>query len=153
MCPTPKKITNRGLVGRRHSPTKTATHTLLLKGLKDRYIVCSSEFKSVCVCVCDCLLQKSKQSRISLLERQISLHQSLLLCCARNVRNQNIVFFSLILNWVNILRLNSSIHGIYVILVSTWCANVMLNHLILMEKGARGLRARDCVFVYMCTSV
>lgn len=117
-------------------------------------------FVAACLklCACDCLLQKSEQLRISLLERQISPHRP---CCSVFVPEMSEIqkshwgsfFFFLILNWVNILCLNSSIHGIYVILVSTWSANVMLNHLILMETWARGLCARACVVVYMCTGV
>lgn len=53
---------------------------------------------------------------------------------------------------VIILGFNSSIHGIYVILVSALSANVTLNHSILMEKRARGAhnggeRVRVCVHV------
>lgn len=83
---------------------------------------------------------------ISLLKREISPHLSLLLaCCARNVGNQNVRWsderwFLSMQGRVIILGFNSSIHGIYVILVSALSANVTLNHLILMEKRARGPR-------------
>lgn len=54
---------------------------------------------------------------------------------------------------VIILGFNSSIHGIYVILVSALSANVTLNHLILMEKQrARGPR-NGGVFVCVCVSL
>lgn len=52
---------------------------------------------------------------------------------------------------VIILRFNSSIHGIYVILVPALSANVTLNHSILMEKRARGPRnGGECVCVWVC---
>lgn len=81
-------------------------------------------------------------------------------CCARNVGNQNVrrsdeQWFFPMQGRVIILGFNSSIHSIYVILVSALSANVTLNHLILMEKqrargprnGGKYMRERVCVFV------
>lgn len=59
---------------------------------------------------------------------------------------------------VIILGFNSSIYGIYVILVSALSANVTLNHLILMEKqrasgprnGGDCVRMCVCVFLSVC---
>lgn len=95
---------------------------------------------------------------ISLLKREISLHLSLPLSgCARNVGNQNVRRsdkrrFLPMQSRVIILGFNSSIHGIYVILVSALSANVTLNHLILMEKQ-RAMGARyvgECTCLCVC---